>query len=186
MTGRAALACLLAISLAIAGCTVSVGLDAGGAGAGEPAVDSRVTVVEVVDGDTVDVRFPDGSEDTVRLLGVDTPETYVENDPAEYEGVPDTEAGRACLERAGENATRFVERAVADGTVRVRTDPAADRRGSYDRLLAYVIVDNESINRALLDAGHARLYDSTFTERDDYAAAEREAMAAGRGLWACR
>ena len=150
-----------------------------------PALDREVTVIEVVDGDTIDVRMPDGSEETVRLLGVDSPETYAENDPAEFEGVPDTEAGRECLRAAGENATEFVERRLADGTVRVRTDPEADRRGSYGRLLGYVVVDNESLNRALVARGHARLYDTEFTDRDEYAAAEDRARAAGRGLWAC-
>jgi micrococcal nuclease len=151
-----------------------------------PALDREVTVIEVVDGDTIDVRMPDGSEETVRLLGVDSPETYAENDPAEFEGVPDTRAGRACLRAAGENATAFVAATIERGTVRVRTDPAADRRGSYGRLLAYVTVGNESLNRALLDRGHARLYDTEFSRRDDFAAAEERAQAAGRGLWACR
>ncbi|RLM59915.1 thermonuclease family protein, partial [Halorubrum sp. Atlit-26R] len=35
------------------------------------------TVVRVVDGDTREVEFPNGEVDTVRLLGVDTPETSV-------------------------------------------------------------------------------------------------------------
>lgn len=174
----------LAALLVVAGCA---GLPvASGPGDATPAVDGEVTVVEVVDGDTLEVRMPDGSPETVRLLGVDTPETYADNDPAEFEGVPDTRAGRACLEAAGENATAFADDLLADGTVRVRTDPAADRRGSYGRLLAYVTVDGESLNRALLARGHARLYDTAFSRRDDFAAAEERAQAAGRGLWACR
>src|SRR6056297_1742341 len=40
-----------------------------------------VTVVEVVDGDTMDVRFENGTVERVRLLGVDTPEVYGGNDP---------------------------------------------------------------------------------------------------------
>ena len=36
-------------------------------------------VTRVIDGDTVDVVFQDGSADTVRLLGVDTPETFSSN-----------------------------------------------------------------------------------------------------------
>jgi len=41
----------------------------------------------------MEVRFEDGEEDTIRLLGVDTPETFTENDPAEFEGIPETTAG---------------------------------------------------------------------------------------------
>ena len=34
-----------------------------------------VTVTRVIDGDTIEARFPNGEVDTIRLLGVDTPET---------------------------------------------------------------------------------------------------------------
>ena len=37
------------------------------------AANPQVRVVEVIDGDTIVVRFGDGSTDTVRLLGADTP-----------------------------------------------------------------------------------------------------------------
>ncbi len=36
--------------------------------------DDTVTVTRVIDGDTIDVRFADGSEDRVRLVGIDCPE----------------------------------------------------------------------------------------------------------------
>ena len=174
----------LVVVLVLAGCA---GLPvASGTDDATPAVDEDVTIVEVVDGDTLEVRMPDGGVETVRLLGVDSPETYADNEPAEFGGVPDTRAGRVCLGAAGENATAFVEETLAGGSVRVRTDPTADRRGSYGRLLAYVTVDNESLNRELLAGGHARLYDTAFDRRDEYAAVEEEARAESRGLWACR
>jgi micrococcal nuclease len=150
-----------------------------------PAGGTTVRVTDVVDGDTVDVRFPDGRTDTVRLLGVDTPEVHVENDPAEFEGVPDTEAGRTCLRRQGETASAFAAERLADRQVTLRFDAAAGRRGGYDRLLAYVVVDGESFNAALLERGHARLYDSSFRERDRYASLEGAAREAGRGVWSC-
>lgn len=50
-----------------------------------------VTITKVTDGDTMNVRFPNGSEETVRLLGVDTPEFYADNTPSEWETVPDTQ-----------------------------------------------------------------------------------------------
>lgn len=179
------LCCLFALS---AGClSVSVG-DSGDAPApttATPETEVTVRVTDVVDGDTIDVRFPDGRADTVRLLGVDTPEVHVENDPAEFEGVPDTEAGRSCLRRHGERASSFAVDRLADREVRLRFDADAGRRGGYDRLLAYVVVDGQSFNAALLERGHARLYDSSFRERDRYAALEREAREAGRGVWSC-
>lgn len=144
-----------------------------------------MTVVEVVDGDTVEVAYANGTRETVRLLGVDTPEVHAQNSPGEFPGVPDTEAGQRCLRRAGENASAYAEDRLAGESVRLAFDAASERRGYYGRLLAYVVVDGGSFNRALLRAGHARVYDSTFTERERY---ERTAAAARedrRGLWRC-
>ena len=42
----------------------------------DPASGIAAQVSNVVDGDTIDVVFADGSTDRVRLLGVDTPETF--------------------------------------------------------------------------------------------------------------
>lgn len=145
----------------------------------------RVTVAEVVDADTIRVRYRDGSEETVRLLGVDSPEVHVENTPDEFEGVPDTAAGRRCLRRAGEAASAAARDRLAGETVGLGFDPRSDRRGGYGRLLAYVSVDGAQFNYWLLVTGHARLYESEFVELPRYAAAERRARAADRGLWAC-
>ena len=151
----------------------------------QPADGRSATVVDVVDGDTVDVRFADGTEDTVRLLGVDTPEVHTEVSPGEFEGVPDTEAGRSCLRSWGERASEYATDRLAGESVTIEFDAESDRRGGYDRLLAYVVVENESFNRALLSGGYARLYDSKFTQRDDYAAVEQRARGNATGLWAC-
>lgn len=142
-----------------------------------------MTVTRVVDGDTVDVRFADGRTDRVRLLGVDAPETRADTDSAEFEGVPDTPAGREWLRRWGEAATDFAVRRLDGGTVDLAVDPTADRRGGYDRLLAYLFVGESSFNRALLERGLARLYDTAFERRDAFAAAERRARDADRGVW---
>ncbi|WP_394326097.1 thermonuclease family protein [Haloprofundus marisrubri] len=68
-----------------------------------------VTVVEVVDGDTIKVKYENGTRDTVRLLGVDTPEVHVGNTPDEFEGVPNTEAGANCLSEHGDTASSFTK-----------------------------------------------------------------------------
>ncbi|TKX59597.1 nuclease [Halorubrum sp. SS7] len=141
------------------------------------------TVVRVVDGDTMEVEFPNGEVDTVRLLGVDTPETSVGSTaPGEFEGIPDTDAGRAHLATWGGEATTFAESELAGETVTVVT--GGDRRGGYGRLLAVLYVDGEDFNERLLTEGYARLYDTEFAKRDAYAAAEAGARERGAGLWA--
>jgi len=153
---------------------------------GERTVEGvSVTVTEVVDGDTFHVAYPNGTRETVRLLGVDTPETYGDSDPADFEGVPETDAGVACLDRAGEAASAYAVDRLAGESITLVFDEESDRRGYYGRLLAYVYVDGESFNHALLREGHARVYPSTFTERERYERTEAEAREERPGLWAC-
>lgn len=61
--------------------------------------------------------------------------------------------------------------------------PEADRRGYYGRLLVYVYVDGENFNERLLETGHARLYESTFSKRAAFEQAERTARQNAVGLW---
>lgn len=152
-----------------------------------PAVDgSEVTVVRVIDGDTMDVEFANGTTERVRLLGVDTPETYTAVSPDEWEGVPDTPAGRECLRYWGDRASQYATEELAGQTVTLVIDPESDIRGDYGRLLAYLEYDDSTFNHRLLETGHARMYDSQFSKRDEFAGLERAAMENDTGAWTCR
>jgi len=169
----------------IAGCTGAPPADA----PPEPtskATEWTVTVESVTDGDTMDVRFANGTVETIRLLGVDTPESTVTGvSPNEWESIPDTVDGRDWLANWAGRATGFAREELAGETVTIRVDPEADRRGSYDRLLVYVYTDQSDIafNQKLLEQGYARYYDSTFSKADTYQPAETTARADGTGVW---
>ena len=144
----------------------------------------QVTVVRVVDGDTFEVRFPDGHTENVRLLGVDTPEVHVANDPAEFEGIPTNRDGHDWLRDWGHKASEFARTEVSGEEVTIRTDAQADRRGSYGHLLVYVYQDSDrSFNLELIDQGYARMYDSEFSKRSTFSAAEATARRNDVGLW---
>jgi micrococcal nuclease len=129
--------------------------------------DARVT--RVVDGDTVKVRVG-GHLDTVRYIGVDTPETVKPGTPVQ------------CF---GKAASAYNRRLVAGQTVRLRTD--AEARDRYGRLLAYVYRrgDGLFVNAALVRGGYARIL--TIPPNTAHArqlvTLERAARASGRGLW---
>ena len=142
-----------------------------------------VEIVRVIDGDTMEVRFDDGHTEDVRLLGVDTPEVHTENDPAEFEGIPENDAGRQHLRDWGHKASEFARSQIGGETVRIETDEEADRRGSYGRLLVYLSQDGVEFNQQLLRQGYARMYDSQFTKRGTYADLEADAQNADVGLW---
>lgn len=177
-----ATAAAVVVLIVVAGCA---------SGAGPIATPTRgetleASVVDVIDGDTVEVRPAAGDTDTVRLLGVDTPEVHGPNEPAEYEGVPDTDPGADCLRAAGLEASEFLQRRLGGEPVRLVLDPAADRRDRYGRLLAYVHHDGVDLNRRLVADGRARVYDSTFSRSAGYYDLEATAQADRRGLWRCR
>jgi len=143
-----------------------------------------VTVTRVIDGDTMEIEYANGTEDTVRLLGVDTPETTLSRvSPDEFAGIPDTTAGRDHLFNWGERATTLAEDELEGTQVQMIFDPDSDRRGYFGRLLVYLYVDGENFNQRLLGEGYARMYDSQFSLRQEFAAAEQEAQATEVGLW---
>ncbi len=136
----------------------------------------RGTVERVIDGDTVRVRVR-GFQDTVRLVGIDTPETR------------HPRTGVQCF---GPEASARAERLLPQGAaVRIESDPAQGLRDRYGRFLGFVYRGDRaglrSVNHALVATGHARdyVYDrsSPHPYAARFAAAERAARAARRGLW---
>ena len=145
----------------------------------------QATVVRVIDGDTMEVEFTNGELDTIRLIGVDTPETTLSRtDPAEFEGIPESTAGKDHLYNWGQRAEQFANQELDGQQVRVVTDPEGDRRGSYGRLLAYIYVGGENFNQQLLGEGYARVYDSSFSLRGEFDSTETQAQQNNVGLWA--
>ncbi len=142
-----------------------------GPGAGDPdRPPGEAVVVRVVDGDTVVVAVG-GVEESVRLIGIDTPESVARDRPDECFGA--------------EAAQRLAE-LLPPGTV-VRLTRDVEPRDVYDRLLAYVQrqPDGLFVNAAQVGDGYAiaKDYPPNTTYRADLEQAERAARAAGRGLW---
>jgi micrococcal nuclease len=155
------LAALAAVAVALLG---DRGRDVGASGA---------RVVRVVDGDTIAVSV-DGRERSVRLLGIDTPETHRPGTP---------------IECGGPQATRSMEALAPPGTrVGLERDPTQDRVDRYGRLLAYVrLPDGRLAETAQLEAGWATVYvfAGRPVERDRrFRRAQAEARSARRGVWA--
>jgi len=130
----------------------------------------RATVVRNVDGDTIVVHI-DGRDESVRVLGIDTPETHKPDTPVECFG-PEAAARMAQL--------------LPVGTV-VRLVRDIEPRDRYGRLLAYVyrdsdglFVDLEMVKEGL--AGTLAIAPN-FAHRTELAAAEADARSGQVGLW---
>lgn len=130
-------------------------------------------VVEVVDGDTLKVRI-DGHVVTVRLIGVDTPESVDPSSPVQ------------CYAR---EATAFTRDMVARAQNQVLLERDVSETDQYGRLLRYVWLEHPDgrrmLNYELVSQGFARV--ATFPPDVRYAELflqlEREARSQGRGLW---
>lgn len=133
-------------------------------------VPSNAVVVDVVDGDTIDVAIGDVIE-RVRLIGVDTPETKKPNTPVE------------CF---GPEASAFTRSMLPPGTP-VRLERDVEARDAYDRLLAYVVraTDGQQLNVELVAQGYARPFpfEPNTSRAGEFADAARRAADAGLGLW---
>jgi micrococcal nuclease len=107
--------------------------------------------------------------DTVRLIGVDAPETKE----------PGCE-----VQPYGPDASRFITSELQGEEVDLEFDE--DRNDQYDRLLAYVYKDAEMFNETLLEEGYAQVY--TVQPNDKYEhrfeEAQEKAQAARLGIWA--
>lgn len=129
-------------------------------------------IVNVVDGDTVDIDIPDGKYDTtrIRLLGVDTPETKKPGEAIMY---------------FGPEASAFVADISLGKDVVVIIDTVSDVRDRYGRLLGYVRLPNGSIlNEEIIKHGYG-YSDLRFRHNDyeKYVEMQDEAIAGKVGLW---
>ncbi|MFZ5595494.1 MAG: thermonuclease family protein [Bacillota bacterium] len=138
----------------------------------------RAEVTRVVDGDTIHVNI-NGKDETVRLIGVDTPETVKPNSP---------------VERYGKEASNFTKAQLGKKTVYLEKD--VEERDRYGRLLAYVwlappeeINDKEirakMFNTRLLADGYAQLMTVPPNVKyvDSFIVYQREARERNKGLW---
>lgn len=131
-------------------------------------VDPEARVVEVIDGDTMVVAFADRSTDTVRVLGVDTPET---KHPTK---------GVQCF---GPEAAAYSKRRLTGKVVRL--EPDVQRRDLYGRRLAYVYLHGHRFEDELLRKGYARflVIPPNDAHGRELLAAELDARRHRRGLW---
>jgi micrococcal nuclease len=128
------------------------------------------TVRQAIDGDTFQIMM-DGKKESVRLIGVDTPETHKPN---------------TAVQCYGPEASDFTRQTVEGKPVRLEADPTNDNRDRYNRLLRYAYMqDGTLLNKLLVEQGYGFAYLSfPFEKKAEFAAAQDQARQSKRGLWA--
>ncbi|MEX2340807.1 MAG: thermonuclease family protein [Candidatus Paceibacterota bacterium] len=129
------------------------------------------SVVRVIDGDTIVIN-KDGVSESVRLIGIDTPETVHSSKPVQCFGMEASKKTKEWLEGK---------------SVELIIDEGEGERDKYRRLLGYVYrEDGMFINLELIKQGYAYeyTYQQPYKYQKEFKAAQAEASSAKRGLWA--
>ena len=149
-------------------------------------------VLKVSDGDTVHILL-EGTDESVRLIGVDTPEKFKSSKLTK-----DAEASPLSaqeIQRLGEGASAYTADLLVGREVYVQ--PGIEERDRYRRLLAYLYVpqpggdwtfDGQTFTQVNLELAQAGWVEPLTIPpnvdfAEEYVAAAREARAAGRGMW---
>jgi|GEM_PF-3590759 len=137
-------------------------------------IEEMVTITRVVDGDTVIIERDNGSQERLRIVGIDTPEIVANNRPVECYG---SEASTYAKQLLPTNSTvTFVHE---------------NKKDKYDRSLGYLsLVNGEDFGEVMIRDGYAYAYRSfNHKRRSLYIRTESQARLQKNGLWdddACR
>lgn len=129
------------------------------------AADGKEYVVKkILDGDTIVLD----TGETVRYIGIDTPELFTKEQGPEF---------------FAKEAARYNKKLVLLKKVRIEYDE--EKTDSHGRLLAYVYVKNIFVNAELVKLGYARVLvkPPNTKHKDLFIGYQREAMGDERGLW---
>lgn len=126
-------------------------------------------VIRVVDGDTL-IADINGTEERIRLIGIDTPESVHPDDEKNVE--------------YGKVAAAFSESMLEGEKVSIELD--VQERDQYGRILAYIYLDGKMFNKTLLEEGHARVstYPPNVKYVQEFTALQEKAREEKKGIWA--
>jgi micrococcal nuclease len=127
-------------------------------------------VTRVVDGDTIEINY-NGSEEKVRLIGLDTTES---KDP------------RKKVQCFSKEASSQMRQLVSGKEVKLEQGPMSDNRGYYGRLLRYVYLPNGThVNAWMIKQGYGYSYTKyPHSKQSQFEQYEQQARENKRGLWA--
>ena len=133
---------------------------------------STFPVLHVVDGDTFLVSM-NGVKETIRLIGIDTPEVVDLRRPVQ------------CFGREASNKAKEL---LTGKTVTLTNDPTQGERDKYNRLLRYAFLDDgTNLNEFMIKEGYAHEYtyqSNPYAFQTEFKAAETYAREHKKGLWA--
>jgi len=121
-------------------------------------------VSRVIDGDTFTLE----NGETIRLIGIDTPELH-------HSEIP--------VQRFAKEASDYLKNMIEGLKVTLEFEPD-NLKDAYGRLLAYVYINDVFVNKEMIRRGYAYAYTRfPFKYQQDFLEAEKEAIDKQYGLW---
>jgi micrococcal nuclease len=124
----------------------------------------------IYDGDTISILYK-GRQKTIRLLGIDTPETVDPRKPVQ------------CF---GEQASLKTKELLNNRSISLVFNLNREQKDKYNRYLGYVYRDDGlDINRYLIEHGYAReyTYGKPYERQKEFRKLEKQAKERSIGLW---
>lgn len=116
-------------------------------------------VLRIIDGDTFELF----SGEKVRIVGINAPEIK---------------------DKYGDESKKYLLSLIQNKYVILENDSISKDKDVYGRLLRYVYLDNEDINKKMIRDGFAVAYlKYSFTKNDEYERAEQLAKNENIGVW---
>lgn len=137
----------------------------------QPNGEDEVRVIKVTDGDTIHVLL-NNKDTTIRIIGIDTPETVDPRKPVQ------------CMGKEASNRAREL---LSGKTVVLVPDPTQKDKDKYGRLLRYVFIngsDDYGLGAIIEGLAHEYTYSLPYKYQTEYKNAEKAARQAKVGLWA--
>lgn len=141
------------------------------AAATSPSSARTYSVTKVIDGDTLIIDM-DGTRTTLRLIGLDTPETVDPRKPVQCFGAEASAKAKQLLEGA---------------RVALEYDSSQGEFDKYGRTLAYVRLEDGTLFNEYMIAegyGHEYTYSTPYKYQGAFQNAEASARTNAKGLWA--
>ena len=126
-------------------------------------------VVSIVDGDTIKVSI-NGTTETLRIIGLDTPETVDPRKPVQ------------CF---GKEASNKAKELLSGKTVVLEADSTQGERDKYQRLLRYVFINGTDYGQYMIANGYAHeyTYNLPYKYQTEYKNAQKTAETNKLGFW---
>ncbi len=125
----------------------------------------EATVIKVIDGDTIVI---DKDEKIVRLLGIDAPETNHPDYPEQ---------------KFAQEAKKYLRQRIEFKRVKIEYN-IEEPYDIYNRLLAYIYLNNKLINAEMIKSGHAYVYTKKeCSKTKEFLILETVARQFKKGVW---